>query len=1125
MTDPNENIDVAQARANLADAMTLLCRGSVPAAMSAIAKMLAPRLRSKQPPDPVEWAYFILAALCRGSVANAARYAAQFPKLEHSELRRVRGLVQAIQTGKPPQEISSPDKEQTASIHEPPARTFDQWLDHVSGLLRINGQIGMSRIAAGGRKETPAKPQPVQPANAGPRKVLYAIGTAHLKDVLENYSGPRFREYAKHHGFEYRQITEYEKLNRPQPTWIKTHYVLRLLDELADGDLIAYLDADIAIVRGDVELTTLKSVAFARDSAGMINYGVFAARVCPFTREFFKKVHERTDCDAHPFLDNQALINTLDELPKDEFDRHVEFLPNCLNVTIIAGEVPTHEQYLKNPCDEPVRFRHFAGGQPFLRQYFEKPVEFAPPGGPAADQTEQADLPIHFFTIVLNGMPFTRWHIEALRDLPFNWHWHVMEGVADLKHDTAWSVRLGGKVPDGLHRDGLSIDGTTEYLDGLAKLHPDKITIYRPPPGKFWDGKRQMVNAPLANIAAGCLLWEIDADELWTAPQIVRARQMFIDQPDKTSALYWCWFFVGPDRLVSTRGCYGNHGGGEWLRTWRYRPGDTWAAHEPPFLARQMPDGNWQNVAAINPIQHDQTERAGLIFQHYAYALEEQLQFKESYYGYKDAVAHWRRLQDNKTFPARLSEFFPWVTDAAMVDRAESLKVEPMLTAERAGGWSFRVPQNQGDFAAVKPAGENAPAPADVQIVNPLKLDLPDAKHVLWVRTDAIGDNILASSMLPYVRKRFPNARITVLCQERVGELYEACPFVDDLFFVDRKKSLMDMQYVNDIALKLRELKADVALNSICSREPYADALALASDAAVTIALEGDTDQMTADLREKTNKQYKYIIPSPEKWKPELERHRDFVRGLGFEAPELQPVMWLTPQDHEWAANFLKINALDPKRCFAFFAAAGHFQKVYLRFGEAIDHTILAKDSFMICLGTDEDRHVNIANLTTANYIGMDRKVVDMTGQTTVRQSAALVQLCRMAIGVDTSLAHIACAMGTPNVVIMYGGRFGRFHPYSPLTSVVCLPLNCYHCEGRCTHARAYCVRDIAPEVVAKAISRTLGSKSDLPRVFVQGKSFWKPPAGSVEWDNVEKYLLGIKCKVIVVDQDNLINA
>ncbi|MBL0320626.1 MAG: class I SAM-dependent methyltransferase, partial [Alphaproteobacteria bacterium] len=155
------------------------------------------------------------------------------------------------------------------------------------------------------------------------------------------------------------------------------------------------------------------------------------------------------------------------------------------------------------------------------------------------------ELPIHFFTIVLNGMPFIKYHFDILQQLPFKWHWHIVEGVADLVHDTAWSKQLGGQISNEFHHLGLSIDGTTDYLDRLKQRFPDQITVYRKPKGSYWDGKLEMVNAPLSSIKEECLLWQIDVDEYWTVEQIETARRMFSRQPEKTAAYYWCHFFVG----------------------------------------------------------------------------------------------------------------------------------------------------------------------------------------------------------------------------------------------------------------------------------------------------------------------------------------------------------------------------------------------------------------------------------------------------------------------------------------------------------------------------------------------------------------------------------------------------
>lgn len=305
------------------------------------------------------------------------------------------------------------------------------------------------------------------------------------------------------------------------------------------------------------------------------------------------------------------------------------------------------------------------------------------------------ELPVEFFTIVLNGQPFIRYHIEIFKQLPFKWHWHIVEGVADLKHDTSWSVKLGGHISDEIHKDGRSYDGTSEYIDELAQLYPNNITVYRQPEGVFWDGKRAMVNAPLANIQEECLLWQVDVDELWTLEQICTAREMFISHPDKTAAFYWCWYFVGEKLIISTRNCYAQNPQQEWLRTWRFKPGYVWAAHEPPVLVEALADGQYRNVAAINPFLHQETEHHNLVFHHFAYVTEEQLTFKEKYYGYKNAVSQWKALQKNTKFPILLSEYFPWVQDTTQVDIAYRRGIIPIAQRDKiTNNWKFLQSEN-----------------------------------------------------------------------------------------------------------------------------------------------------------------------------------------------------------------------------------------------------------------------------------------------------------------------------------------------------------------------------------------------------------------------------------------------
>lgn len=303
------------------------------------------------------------------------------------------------------------------------------------------------------------------------------------------------------------------------------------------------------------------------------------------------------------------------------------------------------------------------------------------------------ELPVHFFTIVLNGEPFIRYHLDVFRTLPFPWHWHVVEGVASLAHDTGWSVAAGGHVDAAMHRNGLSIDGTTDYLDEIAQAESGRITLYRTPNGQFWDGKREMISAPLSNITEECLLWEVDSDELWTAEQVISVRRLFLNEPERTAAYYWCHFVPAPGAVVATRYNYSQNPAYEWLRTWHYRPGDRWEAHEPPTLMRRTRLG-YADTAKISPFLHTETEAIGAVFQHFAYATEPQLRFKETYYGYHGALAGWRELRktvDSSRGPVRLGDYLPWVDDDTLVDSAERRRVRLLAHETDEGVWALEA--------------------------------------------------------------------------------------------------------------------------------------------------------------------------------------------------------------------------------------------------------------------------------------------------------------------------------------------------------------------------------------------------------------------------------------------------
>ena len=271
--------------------------------------------------------------------------------------------------------------------------------------------------------------------------------------------------------------------------------------------------------------------------------------------------------------------------------------------------------------------------------------------------------PTLFFTLALDAMPFVTWIYPELAKLQFEWEWHVMEGVAAPSNCTSWVRQMAPR---------LSNDGTNGYLRELASF--DRRVLHHEK--EIWPGgKVQMCNVPLRHLHEPRLLWQIDADEIWKAEQITTMRNLFIRNKAKNCAWFRCRYFVGPDVVLTNRDGFGNNGAYEWVRAWKISPGHRFETHEPPKLGGDQP------FVPI-PFTRDETEKEGLIFDHYAWATETQVAFKSSYYGssnnkehgadYRDAVKGWRALQRNESWPVtEVNAYLPWVGAGVTTERTQ----------------------------------------------------------------------------------------------------------------------------------------------------------------------------------------------------------------------------------------------------------------------------------------------------------------------------------------------------------------------------------------------------------------------------------------------------------------------
>ena len=102
------------------------------------------------------------------------------------------------------------------------------------------------------------------------------------------------------------------------------------------------------------------------------------------------------------------------------------------------------------------------------------------------------------------------------------------------------------------------------------------------------------------------------------------------------------------------------------------------------------------------------------------------------------------------------------------------------------------------------------------------------------------------------------------------------------------------------------------------------------------------------------------------------------------------------------------------------------------------------------------------------NYSG---PIIDMTGQTTIPQLAALLERCSFLITNDTGTMHLAAAVGTPTVAIFLGeARSSDTGPYTEKAIILEPNIDCAPCEYNTECENFDCLRYISPEDVLFAV-------------------------------------------------------
>jgi len=213
-----------------------------------------------------------------------------------------------------------------------------------------------------------------------------------------------------------------------------------------------------------------------------------------------------------------------------------------------------------------------------------------------------------------------------------------------------------------------------------------------------------------------------------------------------------------------------------------------------------------------------------------------------------------------------------------------------------------------------------------------------------------------------------------------------------------------------------------------------------------------------------------------------LYHYLNVVAPLGIEVSDPRPYFFITPEDEESARVFLREHGVMGEDTLVTMHPGGdgwYGKKRWPaeKFAALGDELVRRHGAKILLVGGKGERA-----LAESIAQRMRRPCVNGAGNTTLKQTAALIQLSRLFIGNDSSPLHIATANNVPSVGIYGPSNLDNFRPLGGRHLAVqkklsCTP--CFHFIGSIPFwRRTYCRRCHSLE--ALEVSEVLAAAEEL---------------------------------------------
>lgn len=332
-------------------------------------------------------------------------------------------------------------------------------------------------------------------------------------------------------------------------------------------------------------------------------------------------------------------------------------------------------------------------------------------------------------------------------------------------------------------------------------------------------------------------------------------------------------------------------------------------------------------------------------------------------------------------------------------------------------------------------------------------------KKILVKGVNWIGDAIFITPALSALKNGFPEAKISLLIPEKVAEIYEGNPDIDELIAYKRKRDLKEKIRLVRI---LREKKFDLGI--IMQPTSYEPAILL------FLARIPERIGYTHSLR---NLFLTKVVEPPKEDQHEVDFFLGLAKSLGIKAERKKVFMAEDGEAREWARNFLIKNGHKEGDLLigifpgAYFGPAKRWFPE--RYATLADRLIKSYRARVVFLGGKNDLPL------VQKIIGnMTATPLNATGKTSLKQLRALIERCHPFVTNDSGPLQIASTTKTPIVALFGSSDPKKTRPWRKEDcTIIHKKVSCSPCFRR-KCKKLTCFKEISVEDVLQAAGKYL---------------------------------------------------